>query len=78
MIITSCLGISAFLAQRSSNAFGRYLTIFEYRGGRRNSLLNIPKEVEGKGWRKMAMELCGICGNVGKIEAKEYRGADNG
>lgn len=75
-IRTSNLGSSACIAQRSSNVHGRYLIVVEYRGGGRKSLIIIPKEVEGQGWRKMSMELCGLCGSVGKNEAKEYGGVE--
>lgn len=75
-IRTFSFGGSAYIAQRSSNAYGRYLTIVEYKGGGRRSLLIFPKEVEGKGWRKMALELSELCGNVGKAGGKKYGGAE--
>lgn len=73
-IKTSNLGSSAFIAQRSSNIYGRYLIVVEYRGGSRKSLIIIPKEVEGQGWRKMSMQMCGPCGSAGKNEANECGG----
>lgn len=72
-IRTSCLGNNAYIAQRSSNVYGRYLTIVEYRGGGRRNLIIILEEVEDKGWRKMAMELHAMYGNVGKTGGKEQR-----
>lgn len=56
-IKSSSSGNRAFIAQRSSNTHGHFLTIVEYvRGGRRD-LMIIPKAINGNGWKKMAMEL---------------------
>lgn len=33
------------------------MVVIEYCGGERQGILIIPEEVEGKGWRKMALEL---------------------
>lgn len=52
------------------------MNVIEYGDGWRESLTIIPKEVEGKGWRKMIMEQRRLCGSAGNNEGKEYGGAE--
>lgn len=56
-IKTSSLGNNAFIAQRSNNIHGCYLTIVECRGGGNRDDIIISEEANRKSWRKMAMEL---------------------
>lgn len=73
-IRTSSLGNDAFIVQRSFNILGRFLTIVEYRGGGRRGLFIISKEMDGRGWRKMAMELHAMYSRDGKIVEKDQSG----
>lgn len=50
-------GSSSFIAQRCSDAHGRYMQLVENGGGSRCSFIFIPEEMEGKGWRRMAEAL---------------------
>lgn len=70
---TSSSGNSAFFAHRSSNIHGHFLNIVEYRRGGRRDLIIILEEVDGNGWRKMALELCALCFSEGKNIEKEKR-----
>lgn len=54
--------------------YGRFLTIVECRWGGRRSVIIILEVVEGKGWRKMAMELHEVHDIVGKTGIKELEG----
>lgn len=54
-------GNNAFIAQRSSNLHGWYLTFVEYRRGGNRDIIIILEERDGKGWRKLAMELRALC-----------------
>lgn len=70
----SILGGCAYITHRSSNVYGRYPNIIDYRGGGRKSLVIIPEEVEAKGWKMMAMELCEMSGGVDKTKEKDRWG----
>lgn len=54
-------GNNAFIALRSSNLHGWYLTFVEYRRGGNRDIIIIPEERDGKGWRKLEMEHCALC-----------------
>lgn len=49
-------GGKGFIAQRCSNAQGRFIAL-EYSGGGRRNFIFIHKNVEGRGWRRMAAAL---------------------
>lgn len=54
---TSREGTKSFIVQRCLNVRGCYMALVEYGGGGRRSFIFIPKELGGKGWRKMADAL---------------------
>lgn len=62
-----CHGATAYIAQRSSNVFGSFLYLTEFRGCGRRGLLIIPEEVKGDDWKKMMEELRLVCGYGEKI-----------
>jgi len=52
----SVSGVPRILAQQCSNRNGFFLTIEEYEGGRRGSVL-VPKGIFGEGWKRFEEEL---------------------
>ncbi|KAG6734605.1 hypothetical protein I3842_01G280100 [Carya illinoinensis] len=53
-------GSSSFIAQRCSNARGRYLAVVEYGAGGKRKFIFVPEEV-GYGWSKMGEALWELC-----------------
>lgn len=64
-------GDRIFIAQRCSNARGKFMALVEYGGGGRHSFIFISEDVEGRGWRRMAAVLGEISLNEQSVM---YRG----
>lgn len=62
---TSNHASSAYIAQSSSNAYGRFFNLVEYRDGGMRGFLIFPEAIEGHGWKKMAEELNELYSSVG-------------
>lgn len=50
-------GDRSFIAQKCSNARGRFMALVEYGGGGRRNFIFILEDVEGRGWRRLAATL---------------------
>lgn len=61
----------AYITLQSSNAYGRFITTIEYRGGGGRGLIIILEEIGSQGWKKMAEELSAMSGSVGKAIGKK-------
>ncbi|KAF5462212.1 hypothetical protein F2P56_018238 [Juglans regia] len=71
-IKTFSYGSSAYIAQRSSNAFDRHLAIVEYRGGGRRSIISVPEDVGGLGWRRLGLEIREMSDGGVKTAGEKY------